>query len=177
MKTRPIIKAILIIAVVLVTAFVGFLIWLSRNPIVLFGEGPGKHVAASVVPDAAAHTLTVAMQLSGTQRPHTVTEISMPRTLAQALGVRPPNGFSEQFLPLDDRSKNNPDMVKSVEKFNQDTLRWVGALPLPPGDPVSLTISSQTPLASTGTISFQYEWKGKVLGASISFFDATLTNQ
>ena len=116
------------------------------------------------------------MTLAGTDKPHSVTQISMPRDLARVLGVRPPSGFSEQLLPLDERSKNNAEMVKFVEEYNRDTLRWVGSLSLPPGEPVTLMIPAQAPQGGNGKISFQYEWRGKVLGGSMSSFTAILTN-
>jgi len=140
------------------------------------GKGPGKAVTASVVPDEPSSSLKVMMTLAGTDKPHSVTQISMPRDLARVLGVRPPSGFSEQLLPLDERSKNNAEMLKFVEEYNRDTLRWVGSLSLPPGESVTLMIPAQAPQGGTGKISFQYEWRGKVLGGSMSSFTAILTN-
>ena len=168
-------KIILIIAGVLIIAVVAFLFWFARNPVVVLSKGPGKTVTASVLPDEAS--LKVTMMLTGTDQPHTLTQISMPRTLAQASGLRPPNGFSEQPLPLEERNKNNAEIVKFVETFNKDTLRWVGSFPLPPGESVELIIPAETPRAATGKISFQYEWRGKVLGGSMSSFTVTLTNR
>ena len=170
-------KIILIIAGVLIVGVVAFIFWFARHPIVFLTKGPGKTVTASVLPDEPSRSLKVTMALAGTEKPHSVTQISMPRALAQALGLRAPSGFSEQLLPLDEGTKNNPEMVKFVEEFNRDTLRWVGSLPLPPREAVTLMIPAQTPRGGTGKISFQYEWRGKVLGGSISSFTATLTNQ
>jgi hypothetical protein len=166
-----------IIAGILLVGFIGFLIWFARNPIVLVSIGPRKTVLASAVPEAASAVLKVTMTLTGTQDTHTITEICLPRPLAQALGVRAPGGFSEQPLSRDGGFEDDPETVKFVETYNRDTLRWVGSFPFPPGQPVTLVIPAQTPSGSTGSISFQYEWKGKVAGGSINFFTAAIANQ
>lgn len=122
-------KKIIIVIVVIAVVLGVFLFWFARNAIILVTKGPGITVKTAAVPDEASHSIRVLMTLTGTQKPHSITEISMPRDLAQSLSVSAPKGFTEQLLPLDERSKSDAESIKFVKEYNRDKLRWVGSFP------------------------------------------------
>jgi hypothetical protein len=164
------------IIILVVAVLTAFLVWIAFRGIFFISCGSGVTVKAAAVCDVAAHSVRVTMRLTGTQKTYKVTEISVPRDLARVLGVRAPQGFAEQALPLEERLKGDADSVKFVEDFNWANLRWIGELPLTPNREVAFMIPAESPQGGSGTFSFVYSWRGAVLGGVTSFFTADLKN-
>src|SRR5204863_183276 len=105
-------------------------------------------------------------------KPHYVTEISMGREWARALGASPPSGFVEE--PLIAETKEDDQAF--IDKFNRETVRWVGRLAIPRDQDIFVSIPAQQPRAGSGAIQFQYRYRGK-LGGSIQSAQLTLQNE
>jgi hypothetical protein len=168
-------KIILIVAGVvigIVLLLVALLfIRLSRGPIVFAGPVTSK-LTAVAVRDEGTRTLRCTLRFTGKDKPYSVTEIHLPRELAQVMGISPPNGFTDE--PYVAGPKVGDEAW--VQKFNRETVRWVGQLALPPEQDVVLTIPAQHARAGKGTIQFRYEHRG-MLGGSIRSCMLTLESQ
>jgi hypothetical protein len=141
---------------------------LSRGPIV-FSTTSTSSFTVLAVRDESASSLRCMLRLSGQDAPYALTEMQVSRELAQALGASPPNGFVEE--PLVAGPKVGDEAF--VQKFNAETVRWVGQIELPTEQNVVLNIPVQRPQAGRGTIRFRYERRG-ALGGSMRFFVLTL---
>ncbi len=172
---RAMLKIVLIvvgIVVGIVVVFVAALvIRLSRGPIVFTAPVTSK-LTAIAVRDEGARSLRCTLRFTGKDKPYSVTEIHMPRELAQVLGASPPSGFTDE--PYVAGPKVGDEAF--VQKFNRETVRWVGQLSLPAEEDVVVAIPVQRALAGSGTIQFRYEHRG-VLGGSIRFCTLTLESQ
>jgi len=159
LKTILIIAGVVIgIVLLLVTLLV---IRLLMGPIVFAGQVTSTLTAAAVR-DEGTRGLRCKLQFTGKAKRYSVTEIHLPRELAQALGASPPSGFTDE--PYIAGPKVGDEAW--VQKFNRETVRWVGHLALPPEQDIILTIPAQNPRAGSGTIQFRYEYRG-LLGGSI----------
>jgi hypothetical protein len=103
------------IIVVLAAALV---IRLSRGPIV-FTSKVTSTLTAIAVRDEGAGSLRCTLRFTGHDKPYSVTEIHMPRELAQALGASPPSGFNDEPYVAGPKV----DDGAFVQKFNQETVR------------------------------------------------------
>jgi hypothetical protein len=162
---RPMLKIVLIVGGiflgVVVVVVAALVIRLSRGPIVFTGPVTSK-LTATAMRDDDARSIRCTLRFTGRDKPYSVTEIHLPRELAQALGASPPSGFTDE--PYVAGPKVGDEAW--VQKFNRDTVRWVGQLALPAEQDVVLTIPVQQSRAGSGTIQFRYEHRG-VLGGSI----------
>lgn len=156
------------IVVILIAALV---IRLLRGPIVFTAPVISK-LTAMAVRDEGTRSLRCTLRFTGQDKPYNLTEIHLPRELAQALGAFPPSGFTEE--PYVAGPKVGDETF--VQKFNRETVRWVGQLALPAEQDVVLTIPVQQARAGSGTIQFRYEHRG-ALGGSIRFCMLTLESQ
>jgi hypothetical protein len=168
---RTMLKIGLLIVGLLVVAIVAIVIWFARHPIVFTGPVTTK-LLVTASRDEAGHTIRCILRFTGSDKPHTVTEIEMPKEWAQALGVSTPSGFTEQPLAAEKKT----DDQAFIEKFNRETTRWVGQLAIPRDQDVVMSIPAKQPKAGSGTIRFRYESRGK-FGGSIGFAQVTLENQ
>ena len=160
----------IIIGIVVVLA-VALVIRLSRGPIVFTAPVTSK-LTATAVRDEGARSLRCTLRFTGKDKPYSVTEIHLPRELAQALGASPPTGFTDEPYVVGPKVGDEA----FVQKFNRETVRWVGQLALPAEQDVVLTIPVQQAHAGSGTIQFRYEHRG-ALGGSIRFCMLTLESQ
>ena len=151
-----------VVGIVLLLA-VALVVRLSRGPIVFTSKATSA-LTVSAVRDQSAGSLRCTLRFTGRDKPHSVTEIHMPRELAQALGASPPTGFADE--PYVAGPKVGDEAF--VQKFNQGTVRWVGKLALPPDQDVLMSIPARNARAGSGTIQFRYEHRG-TLGGSIRF--------
>jgi hypothetical protein len=168
---RTMLKIALIIAGLFVVAVVAFVIWFARHPIVFRAIITTK-LTVTASRDEAGHAIRCTLRLTGSDKLHTVTEIKMPREWVQALGASPPSGFTEQ--PLLAESKT--DDLAFIEKFNRETVRWVGQFAIQRDQDHLLSIPARQPRAGRGTIRFQYEHRSK-LGGSIQFAQVAVENE
>lgn len=139
--------------------------------LVVIGNDTGKRISArlkDVIPNES-----LVIEIDNNDRENSITEISMPRSLAEILGASPPDGFTAELLPVSDSEKNDQEAVRFVDKFNAETLRWVGQFALSPNIPSELRIPAKVTSNLSGRINFQYEAKVG-FGGSISFFSLTL---
>lgn len=150
----------IIIGIVVVLA-VALLIRLSRGPIV-FATPETSKLTATAVSDEGTSSLRCTLRFTGKDKPYSVTEIHLPRELAQALGASPPTGFTDQPYVAGPKVGD----AAWVQNFNRETVRWVGQLGLPSEQDVVLTIPVEHARAADGTIQFRYEHRG-MLGGSI----------
>ena len=173
--TRSMLKIVLIIVGILVVIVIilaaALVIRLSRGPIV-FTSPVTSNLTATVVRDEDAHSLRCTLRFTGQDKPYSVTEIHLPREMVQALGASPPSGFTDE--PYVAGPKVGDESF--VQKFNQETVRWVGQLVLPVEQDVVLTIPILHASASSGTIQFRYEHRG-AFGGSIRFCVLKLESQ
>ena len=160
----------IIIGIVVVLA-VALLIRLSRGPIVFTASVTSK-LTATALRDEGAHSLRCTLRFTGKDKPYSVTEIHLPRELAQALGASPPTGFTDE--PYVAGPKVGDEAW--VQKFSRETVRWVGQLALPAEQDVVLAIPVEHARAGNGTIQFRYEHRG-LLGGSIRSCMLTLDPQ
>jgi hypothetical protein len=164
-------KIALIFVSLVVLLVVVIVIRLSRGPIV-FTAPVTSQLTAVALRDESAHSVRCTLRFTGQDKPYNVTEIELPRELAQALGASPPSGFTDE--PYVAGPKVGDEAF--VQKFNQETVRWVGQLALPAEQDVVLSIPAQQPRAGSGTIQFRYEHRG-TLGGSIRFCLLKLESQ
>jgi hypothetical protein len=167
---RTILKIALIIVGLFLVAIAAFVVWFIRHPIVFTAPITTKLIATASRDDAG-HAIRCTLRFTGSDKPHTVTEIKMPREWVQALGASPPSGFTEQPLVAEKKT----DDQAFIEKFNREAVRWVGHLAVPRDEEIVVSIPAQQPRAGSGTIRFQYEYRGK-LGGSIQFAQVTVEN-
>lgn len=168
---KMILKIVLIGAGLVVLLVAALVIRLSRGPIV-FTAPVTSQLTAVAVRDESARSLRCTLRFTGEDKPYKVTEIHLPRELAQALGASPPNGFTAE--PYVAGPKVGDEAW--VQKFNSETVRWVGQLPLPAEQEVLLSIPAEQPRAGSGTIQFRYEHRG-ALGGSLRFCMLKLESQ
>ena len=163
-------KIVGLILLVMVAYFAWRFVFLGDG-LVVIGNDTGKRISArltDVIPNEA-----LVIVIDNNDRENSITEISMLRSLAENLGASPPDGFAAELLPLSDPEKNDQEAVRFVDKFNADTLRWVGQFALTPNTPSELRIPANDTSSLSGRINFQYEAKVG-FGGSISFFSVTL---
>ena len=161
----------LIAAGLFVLLLVALVICLLLGPIV-FTAPVTENLTAVAVRDENARSLQCTLRFTGPDKAWTLTEIHLPRELAQALGASPPTGFA--YEPFVAGPKVGDEAF--VQKFNAETVRWVGRLDLPAEQDVVLSIPAQQPQAGSGTIQFRYERRG-ALGGSIRFCMLKLESQ
>lgn len=166
-----ILKILLIGVGLVILLVVALVIRLSRGPIVFTAPVISK-LTAVALRDEGAHILRCTLRFTGQDKPHNVTEIQLPRELVQALGASPPSGFTDE--PYVAGPKVGDEAW--VQKFNRETVRWVGQLALPAEQDVVLSIPVQQPRAGTGTIQFRYEHRS-TFGGSIRFCELKLESQ
>jgi hypothetical protein len=164
-------KIALIIVGFFLVAIVAFVIWFARHPIVFTAPVKTK-LSVTASRDEGGRAIQCTLRFTGSDKPHAVTEIKMPREWVQVLGASPPSGFAEQPLVAEKKT----DDQAFIEKFNRETVRWIGQLAVPKDQDVVVLIPAQHPRIGSGTIRFQYEYRGK-LGGSIQFSQVTLENQ
>jgi hypothetical protein len=156
------ILTVALVAVGLGVLFVAALvIRLSRGPIVFTASVTSK-LTAVALRDENARNLRCTLRYTGQDKPHTLTDIQLPRELAQALGASPPSGFTAEPFVVDPKGGDEA----FVNEFNAKTVRWVGQLALPVDQDVVLNIPVQQPRAGSGTIQFRYEHRGRLGGSS-----------
>ena len=159
--SKMILKIALIAVSLVVLLVVALVIRLSRGPII-FTSAVASKLTAVAQRDESAHSLRCTLRFTGQDKPYSVTEIHLPRELAQALGASPPSGFTD--APYVAGPKVGDEAW--VQKFNRETVRWVGQLALPAEQDVIVAIPVQQARAGSGTIQFRYEHRG-MLGGSI----------
>ena len=169
--TRFSLKIALIVVGIIIVLVAALVIRLSRGPIVFTASVTSK-LTAIAVRDEAARSLRCTLRFTGQDKPYTVTEIHLPRELAQALGASPPSGFADE--PYVAGPKVGDEAW--VQKFNRETVRWVGQLALPAEKDIVVSIPVQQARAGSGTIQFRYEHRS-AFGGSIRSCMLTLESQ
>ena len=162
-----------IIGIVLLVA-VGYLIWrfvIRGDGLVLLSADTGKRVSANLKEVIPNQSLLI--EIDNNDKPNFVTVISMPRELADSLGVKPPEGFAVETLPLTESEKEDEETVESAKNYDKETLRWSGNFELTPNGVTELRIPAERTADFSGRINFQYEAKAG-FGGSISFFSVSL---
>jgi hypothetical protein len=142
------------------------------DAIVFLSPAPTKRVTGVVKRLTPGKEIVI--EIENDSKKNSVTEISLPRSLAAQLGVSVPSGFKEEALPLTEKEKTNKDSVEFAEKYNRGTLRWAGSFPLTPNGKSELIIPATGSFQNAkGQIDFRYEEK-LGFGGSISFFRVKL---
>lgn len=156
-----------LIVFILAGAIAGYVAWFVRRAVLDRTE-----VRASLR-SVQASAIDVDVDVRGTQDPIAITEISMERSLQGALGISPPGGFKVEALPLEDREKGDPAAIAFVEKFNRESVRFVGSLVVKPGHTGLLKFPAEHPTAANGQMRLRYE-KKLGLGGSTGFVSVNL---
>ena len=152
--------------VVLVVVYLGWFVFTavtSQAPVVKatgYTSGDGKYLAIEII-------------LGGIKRPATIHEITLSRILADSLHASPPQGFEEKPLQLSKDEPANPDTVKFVEKYNKETVRWVGEFNLAPEKKHVINIPAPSANDGSGKLTFQYDERVGV-GGTIRSFDVSI---
>ncbi len=146
-----------------------WLIWrfvIRGDAIVLVRPGQPAAVSARLSRFVARDSMVIGFQVHSGR--HRINEISLTRALAEALGLRPPDGFVVEDLPLSNREQSDPAMRAFVADYNRDNLRWVGRFELAAEGVTELAfpLSAAEPVA--GSIQLTYESKLGT-GSSMSF--------
>jgi len=119
-------------------------------------------VAVVASRDESGHAIRCTFQLTGPDRPRAITEIRIPRELAQTLDATPPEGFSEKSFE------------DSSRYFNKTYLRWVGNFALPKDQDVMLAIPAKQPKAGVGRIVFYYQRSNDTSRYSLGYCSVSL---
>ena len=159
---------------VIVLVAIAYFLWrfvIRGDGLVLIGQDTGKRVTASLMQVVPNESLVI--EIDNNDKRNAVTVISMPRNIAETLGVSPPEGFAAELMPLTEKEKKDKETVEFAEKYNAETLRWAGRLELAPNGVSVLRIPAKNTSELSGRIDFQYEAK-VALGGSLSFFSLAL---
>ena len=103
-------------------------------------------ITAVAARNQSQQAIRCTLQYTGSDHPREITEIRIRKEFAKTLDVSPPNGFSEK--PFED---------KYDKWLNDIYVRWVGKLPLPKYQDVTLAIPTKQPQTGTGRIVFYYQ--------------------
>ena len=142
--------ALLVLVLVLV-------IWWSRNAIVFVApEGAFPGLTARQLEDPSGTALVVELELSGETSGFKITDLNLRRDLAKTLGLTAPEGFEEELLPLEGSELNDPELVRFVDEWNAENIRWRGELEIVPATPIVLRIPASAPLVATGPLVINY---------------------
>jgi len=163
---RMLIGAGILIFVVAV-ALAGYFAWFLRRVV------SDRTEVRAVMRPLQGSIITVEVLVSGTDDAVTITEISLERSLQEAIGLGPPEGFRAEVLPLEDREKGNPAAAEYVARYNRERVRYVGVRTVGPGSGELLEFPVARPRAGSGEIRFQHERKVGV-GGSIGFTSVRL---
>ena len=121
---------------------------------------------------ASKSSLSVQATLTGSDATYTITEIRFPRKWGRALGIKPPDGYSEKpYTVQDTDDASNPESLAWVQEANTENFRWLGAAQLAPDVTTSLEFPIEVLVPGQGAIRFQYERKIGVSG-NLAFFSA-----
>ncbi len=143
---------------VVLALLVVLLIWLSRTAFVFLApEGAFPEVNARQLEDPSGTAVVVELELSGEKSGYRITDLSLSRHLAQSLGLSAPEDFTEEPLPLASSERDDPEIVRFVEQFNAENIRWIGDLEILPATPIVLRIPASDPLAEAGPLDIGYE--------------------
>jgi len=161
-----VLKTILISFGVLVVVIAFYLCWIISQA----AKAAEEKVFIDV--HVSANQIVITATLTGTNREYEVKEIVVSREWGEAIGIMPPDGFSEQGYTFEDASSLEDLEARAwVEATNAEQIRLVGALNLAPGTAVTFHFPISGAPPRTSTIRFQYE--GRLgIGGSIAFFNA-----
>jgi len=162
---KKILIAMLAIAV-LVVVYIGWFVFTAVT-----SKAPVVKTAGYASDDGK--TLSIEIILSGIKRVATINEITLSRIFADSLHALPPQGFEEKPLQLSKDEAANPDTVKFVDKFNKETVRWVGAFNLAPEKKYIINIPAASANEGPGKITFQYD-EHVGMGGTIRSFDVSI---
>ena len=156
----------------LVLLLVGYVGWWAFNVMtIVTTTGGGPEVSARQLASTTSG-IWIELRLVEQADACRVTEISAPRRLVEVVGLRPPEGFVDEPLPLTEDERRDPETVSWAAGWNRDHVRWVGSEALSPGEPLVLELPASSPAAATGVLSISYERKLGLGGMSSA---ATIT--
>lgn len=111
-------------------------------------------LAVVAVADESERLIRCRLRLKRSRKPTLLKQISLPRELAESLGVSPPFGFAEtETKPTSKRH------AAYLEKISLETVSWSGAVTIPPKQDMILSIPASHP-KSGGTLHFHHEIRG-----------------
>ncbi len=146
-----------------------WLIWrfvIRGDALVLVRPGQPAAVSARLSGFVPGDSMLMAFEVQSGR--HRISEISLSRALAEALGLQAPDGFIVEDLPLSNKEQSDAAMRAFVADYNRDNLRWVGRFELAAEGTTELKFPMSAAEPVAGTIQLTYESKLGT-GSSMSF--------
>jgi hypothetical protein len=154
-------KAVVITAAILVGIIA---ILFVVNPVLIaVRSGPGPRVEAKL--SLREHAVACDLLLRDAKEDRYITELSLPRLVAEKVKIEAPEGFRAQ--PLEDAKSDKA----WLENWNRENIRFVGRVKIAPSVPALILFPVAIPRLEGLEIRGQYE-TGKTFGNMISFFHA-----
>lgn len=146
--------------VLLIVVAVGFGVWAARGPKVRVVPKTTE-LRAHAIRDPAAGRVRCHFYYDGPEDHYALSEIDLPRSLAEELGLEAPVGFEP--TPLAAEKGDDPEFV---DNYNRDRLRLLGNQPLPPRAEVILDLPARYAAAGAGTLRFTYGFQRRLGGVT-----------
>ena len=113
-------------------------------------------LAVVAIADESRRAIRCSLRLKRSRKPSVLKQISLPRDLAESLGVSPPAGFAEtRTKPTSKRH------AAHLEKISLETVSWSGAITISPRQELVISIPASYPKCG-GTLHFHHEIQGPV---------------
>lgn len=157
-----------------VLLLVGFFVWrfvIMGDGLVFVGPASGQQVSAVVA--RVVPNQQIVLAVNNPDKEQSITDITVPRSVAAQLALSPPAGFAEEPLPLSAAEAKDKELVEFVEQFNRENVRWVGSHLLKPQAVSELVLPARKTESLSGTLQLEYARKVG-FGGSISFFSVDL---
>ncbi|MBK6685744.1 MAG: hypothetical protein IPG45_14835 [Deltaproteobacteria bacterium] len=146
--------------VLLIVVAVGFGVWAARGPKVMVVPKTTE-LKAHATRDPEAGRLRCHFYYDGPEDHYALSEIDLPRSLANDLGLGVPAGWEP--TPLAAEKGDDPAFV---ENYNRERLRLLGNQPLPPRAEVILDLPATHAGAGAGILRFTYGFQRRLGGVT-----------
>ena len=154
----------MIIGVVVLVALVLVFAVLNRlNPAVVLSSSQ-KLPALRATPRYEEAGLVLDLELDHSQKPRFISSLQIDRSVAEAISLQAPAGFSAEPLPQD--GKTDPAWI---DNWNKEHVRYVGKLQIEPGVSQSLHFPAAGQFGDPFVVKGQFT-NGRSFGGSIGFF-------
>jgi hypothetical protein len=163
---RRLLIAVGLVVVLTIGAVLAYGVWFLRRVV-------GDQVKVAGTARVLDTAIEIEVVVSGSEDGVVITEIDAERSVSEALGLHPPDGFSIEALRLEEREKGDARAEGFVATFNREKVRYTGRRVVTPATPAVLRFPADRPQAGSGEIRLQHE-RQVGMGGSMGFLSVKI---